>query len=110
MASDNDRCIICGAEMPEGYGMVCSVCERDETKPIVEYRKGDVVQFIENHKWCGCLGIVEDVKRCGEDMRYLVGVPTPQQGTAYIFVMKNATETEYIGRAIFVSGPPEDKG
>ena len=28
-------------------------------------RIGDVVQFNENHKWCGCLGIVREVKDCG---------------------------------------------
>jgi hypothetical protein len=26
--------------------------------------KGDVVQFIEGHKWIGCLGIVDEVKDC----------------------------------------------
>ena len=37
----------------------------------------DVVQFNENHKWCGCLGIVNEIKNCGEDFRYMVGVPVP---------------------------------
>ena len=35
---------------------------------------GDVVQFNENHKWCGCLGIITEVKDCGDNgIRYMVG-------------------------------------
>lgn len=62
----------------------------------------DVVQFNENHKWCGCLGIVNEVKNCGEDFRYMVGVPVPQQGTAYIFVTESENAIEYIGEAILI--------
>lgn len=47
----------------------------DIIKPIV-------VQFDEQHKWAGCLGIVKEVKSWG----YLVGVPIPEQGIAYIRV------------------------
>lgn len=40
----------------------------------------DVVQFNDNHKWCGCLGIISEVKDCGKNgTRYLIGVPMPQQ-------------------------------
>ena len=64
---------------------------------------GDVVQFNENHKWCGSLGIINEVKDCEENgVRYMVGVPIPQQGTAYIFVMENENAIEYIGKAIFI--------
>lgn len=49
----------------------------------------DVVQFAENHKWVGCLGIVEEVKKYDDDVRYMIGVPMPRNeegtGTAYIF-------------------------
>lgn len=39
----------------------------------------DVVQFNENHKWCGCLGIINEIKDCGKNgIRYMVGVPIPQ--------------------------------
>ena len=38
---------------------------------------GDVVQFTEDHKWCGSLGIVDEVKRIDDDVRYMVGVPVP---------------------------------
>ena len=33
-------------------------------------------------------------------MRYMVGVPAPMQGTAYIFVMENENAIEYVGKAI----------
>lgn len=63
---------------------------------------GDVVQFNENHKWCGCFGAIVEVKDFGDDVRYMVGVPVPEQGTAYIFALESAHEIEYIGRAVLV--------
>ena len=74
---------------------------------MAELQIGDVVQFNEKHKWCGCLGFINDRKECGNDVRYMIGVPVPQQGTAYIFSMRSAKEVEYIGNAIFV--PKEDE-
>lgn len=68
-------------------------------------QKGDVVQFNENHDWCGCLGIITEIKECvserapGGDIRYMVGVPVPKQGTAYIFVMASEFAIERIGEA-----------
>lgn len=53
----------------------------------------DVVQFNKNHKWRGCLGIVKEVK----NLRIMVGVPVPMQGTAYIFCKEE--DIEYIGGA-----------
>lgn len=58
--------------------------------------KNEVVQFNEKHKWCGCLGIVEEVK----ENRIMVGVPVPEKGTAYIFARPE--ELEHIGTAIMV--------
>lgn len=63
----------------------------------------DVVQFNENHKWCGCLGIVEEVSERGDSIRYMVGVPVPQGGTAYIFVMESEHALEYIGEAVMIT-------
>ena len=60
--------------------------------------KQKVVQFNESHKWCGSFGFINEIK--GE--RIMVGVPIPQQGTAYIFVMENENAIEYIGKAIFI--------
>lgn len=63
----------------------------------------DVVQFTEGHKWCGSLGIIREIKDCGENgKRYMVGVPQPMQGTAFIFVMENENAIERIGKAVLV--------
>jgi len=60
----------------------------------------DVVQFNENRKWRGSIGIIGEVKICGDDIRYMVGVAIPQQGTAFIYVMQSENAIEYIGEAI----------
>ena len=62
----------------------------------------DVVQFNEKHKWCGCLGIVCEAKKVGDDVRYMVGVQMPESGTAYIFVMESAGTIEFIGEALLI--------
>ena len=73
--------------------------------------KGDVVQFNENHKWCGCLGFINEIKEIHNsnltsdginDTRFMIGVPIPQQGTAYIFVLQSEFAIEKIGKAIFL--------
>lgn len=72
-------------------------------------KKGDVVQFNENHKWCGCLGIINEIKEIhnnelnedgNNDIRFMVGVPIPQQGTAFIYVLKSEFAIELIASAI----------
>lgn len=60
----------------------------------------EVVQFNENHKWCGCFGFVDERKRVkdesGKDvLRLKIGVPAPQQGIAYIFATYE--EVDFIG-------------
>lgn len=66
-------------------------------------RVNDVVQFNENHKWRGSLGIIAEIKDCGKNgIRYMVGVPAPMQGTAFIYVMDNENSIEYIGQAILI--------
>lgn len=62
----------------------------------------DVVQFNENHKWRGSLGIIKEIKRCGDDIRYMVGVPAPMEGTAFIYVMGSENAIELIGQAVLV--------
>lgn len=70
---------------------------------------GDAVQFNENHEWQGCLGIIREVKDCKENgIRYMVGVPIPQQGIAFIFVMDNEEALEYIGKAVLVLKDEEE--
>lgn len=60
----------------------------------------DVVQFNENHKWCGCLGIIREVKVLKEDTRYMVYVNIPEKGNAFIYVMQSEDSLELIGKAV----------
>lgn len=69
------------------------------------YRVGDVVQFIEGHKWCGCLGIIAEVRNV-DSRRYMIGVPIPDSGTAYIY--DDGSSIERIGEAVLIFG--EDRG
>jgi len=79
---------------------------------------GDVIQFNENHKWRGSLGIIEEIKICRiptetddiikTDTRYMVGVPMPMEGTAYIYVMESENAIEYVGTAILVPRKEEN--
>lgn len=79
---------------------------------MAKFEKNDVVQFTEVHKWCGCLGIVDEVKDYGDDVKYLVGVPIPnnEDGTsaAFIFVMQSEDAIEYVGKAVMISANSED--
>lgn len=70
---------------------------------------GDIVQFNENHKWCGCLGIITEIKEIhnsnlqadgNNDFRYMVGVPCPEGGTAYIYVLASEFAIEMVGVAV----------
>ena len=56
------------------------------------FSKGMVVQFTEKHKWAGCLGIITEVKESGADIRYIIAVPVPCCGTAYIFSRESEFE------------------
>lgn len=78
---------------------------------------GDVVQFNENHKWCGCLGIIEKVKpihnheyggHLPNDYKFMIAVPIPEKGTAYIYVLASEFAIEYIGKANSVLRDSED--
>lgn len=69
----------------------------------------DVIQFNENHKWCGSLGIITEIKETSNDIRYMVGVPIPQQGTAFIFVMGSENAIERIGKAVMTLKDSDNK-
>ncbi len=78
---------------------------------------GDVVQFNEKHEWRGSLGIINEKKEIhnsklqGEgknDIRYMVGIPIPKQGTAYIYVLQSEFVIELIGEAILVPKSNEE--
>lgn len=71
------------------------------------FKKHDVVQFTEKHKWIGCLGIITEVKEEGHTRRYMIGVPVPQQGTAYIF--DDGNNIEYIGKAVLSDSEGENE-
>lgn len=61
----------------------------------------DVVVFKENHKWCGGLGYIREIN----GKRIMVGVPMPQQGTAYIFCTED--DIKRIGEYPFVEADDE---
>ena len=57
----------------------------------------DIVCFREYHKWVGCLGFVNEIKKVkdesGKDtLRLMIGVPVPKEGVAYIFAMPDEVE------------------
>ena len=73
----------------------------------------DTVQFVENHKWCGCYGTIKEIKNCGGDIRYLIGVPIPTNDDSpcpisYILSMESEKSFERIGRAILIPQPYEN--
>ena len=70
--------------------------------------KGDLVQFELGHKWEACIGIINQVKTCGDDFKCLIGVPVPQQGTAFIFSMYNDNEFKVVGRSLFLLSDDEE--
>ena len=73
-------------------------------------RKNDVVQFTENHKWVGCLGIVSEVKESVSSRRYMVGVPIPnnQEKWQVAYIFDDGTNIERIGTAVLAFGGDED--
>lgn len=72
------------------------------------FKVNDVVQFNENHRWCPALGIVDEVKKIKDDTRYMIAVPIPNKGTAYIYVLESDNSIEKIGKAVLVREKEED--
>lgn len=70
---------------------------------LAQVSEGDVIQFNENHKWCGALAIVSEVKKVEGDVKITAGVPMLEKdgvsGQAYIFTMQSKNEFDPIGRA-----------
>lgn len=71
-------------------------------------QKNDVVQFNERHKWCGSFGIITKITEIDNDTLYMIGVPIPQQGIAYIRVLDSEDAVEYIGHAVLTESEDED--
>ena len=72
------------------------------------YKRNDVVQFTENHKWAACLGIINEVEELDDDVKYMIGVPIPEGGTAFIFSMESNEEFEPVGVAVLGYRDEED--
>ena len=68
-------------------------------------KENDVVQFTESHKWVGCFGYVTEIRAIRGRMRYMIGVPLPMQGTAYIF--DDGSGIEKVGTAVLVPAKSE---
>lgn len=66
------------------------------------FEVNDIVQFNERHRWCPALGIVDEVKEIKDDTRYMIAVPIPEKGTAYIYVLESDNSIEKIGKAVIV--------
>lgn len=81
------------------------------------FQIGNVIQFNENHKWCGCFGTIVEVKTYNDgSIRYMVEVPhivSDESGThvypAFIFVSDKENAIEYIGRAVFTTRDENDE-
>lgn len=61
------------------------------------FQINDIVCFRENHKWVGCLGFINEIKKIKDEngketLRLMIGVPVPMQGTAYIFAVADEVE------------------
>lgn len=76
---------------------------------MYKFGVGDCVQFNEKHKWVGSLGFIRRIKQCGDDVRYMVGVPIPGKGVAYIFTMESANEIEFVGQCILIPFDDDEK-
>lgn len=71
---------------------------------------GDVVQFNENHKWCGCFGFIDEISNRGDEIKYLIGVPMPENGIAYIFAMESENAFNRIGTAALMPSSEGENG
>ena len=64
----------------------------------------EVIQFNESHKWCATFGYIHRVR--GKD-RYMIAVPLPEQGTAFIFAKRN--EFDIVGATDLILGDDDDE-
>lgn len=62
----------------------------------------DVIQFTENHKWTGCFGYINEIKDCGDDIRYMICIPVPEEGLVFTYSMGSNEEFKYIGQSYLI--------
>lgn len=64
-----------------------------------------VIQFNENHKWCGCLGIIDEYKESSGI--YLIYIDVPEQGLIYVRAKRE--DFDYIGETnLFIDSEREE--
>lgn len=66
--------------------------------------KKEVIQFNESHKWCGSFGYIHRVRKGGT---YMIAVPLPEQGTAFIIAERN--EFDVVGATDLILGDDDDE-
>lgn len=59
----------------------------------------DVVQFNKNHRLSGCLGVIRNVKKIKNDIRYMVELSSFKQPRIFLLIMKNENVIEKIGKS-----------
>lgn len=70
----------------------------------LDLKRGDVVQFLEGHKWCGCFGWVDRVY----PDKILIGVPMPTSeaegvtDATFVYVNHDSDEYALIGFALMM--------
>lgn len=69
---------------------------------------GDVVQFNNNHKWCGCFGYIDEIKEMPDDTRYTIAIPFPGNEIAVIYSLISDAEFDYIGHAALLPSKVEE--
>lgn len=72
--------------------------------------KYDVVQFEENHKWCGCFGIVCDVTEyINGEASYMIAIPRINRNKGFIYSMESEKDLIYVGEAVLVPADEEEE-
>lgn len=70
--------------------------------------KKTVIQFNENHKWCGCFGYIHSLKA---QKYYMIAVPIPsnekEKGTNTAFIYAGKEDFDVIGKTDLILGDDE---
>lgn len=66
--------------------------------------KKEVIQFNEGHKWCGSFGYIHRMRKGGS---YLIALPLPEQGTAFIIAERE--EFDIVGATDLILKGDDDE-